>query len=107
MLCIVQQNGLIGAPLRCFAGAHGAPQYVQAIGLGAGAGMGIDAQDDARIIPGDRRQCCDRVQVIGIDADEDAIIAMPPTGQGVAQHGADDVGFTPGGYEDSDGARLR
>src|SRR3546814_5315945 len=57
---------------------HGAPGYVQAIGLRRRSVPFVDAQDQPIVPRGQGRKDIQRRPVIGIDADEDPIILIAP-----------------------------
>src|SRR3546814_4851797 len=83
---------------------HGAPGYVQAIGLRRRSVPFVDAQDQPIVPRGQGRKDIQRRPVIGIDADEDPIILIAPLAQRIVQHRADHIRLLPGGYEDGDAA---
>jgi len=106
MLGVVEKHGLEGEPLPFLARSHRSPERIEAIGLGRGAGTGIDRDDDARIAFRDRGEGHDGVGIVGIDAHEDAVSRILPLAERVAQHRCDHLGFSPGGDEDGDGSGL-
>src|SRR3546814_3367086 len=70
---------------------HGAPGYVQAIGLRRRSVPFVDAQDQPIVPRGQGRKDIQRRPVIGIDADEDPIILIAPLAQRIVQHRADHI----------------
>ena len=68
--------------------------------------MGGYAQQDARITLRNGGDGVDRRGVVGIGADENAIIRIAPAPQRMAQHRSDHVRFAPGGNEYRDPAGI-
>lgn len=105
MLGVMQDDRAVSEPPRQLVGAHRAPQEVQAIGLCRRPGTRIDGEPDAVVTRRHRRDRVDRRAVIGVGADENAIFALAPAIERIAQHRADDARFAPGRDENGDCAR--
>lgn len=78
---------------------HGAPEQIKAVRLGGRAGAFVDADHQPLFTFRDGRHGLKCGVIIGINADEDPVIAFAPSVDRIAQHRSDHVCFTPSRYE--------
>ena len=79
---------------------HGLPDMVQTIGLAGGAIMGPNNFANPSINIGFNSRLS--VNIVGVTADENAIISIAPLFSGIGDHLADDITFLPSRDKDSD-----
>lgn len=103
---VVQDYGLEHSAGARLLFLHGAPEEVETVRLGRGTRPVVDTDYETVVLIRDRVDGRQSGKVIGIDADENAIVADGPLVECIAQHRADHIGFTPGGNEDAYLARL-
>ncbi len=98
ILGVVQHYRLEAQPLLPLVREHRLPNPVEAVGLRRAAGHGPHHQTHSGIADG--ANAGDRLRIVGIAADIDAIAVVLQRGERAPQHVADHVRFVPGGHED-------